>query len=575
MIQLKSCPKQYNIDVDKTIPPKETLKRVYAKLKNVSLDILAKTQRIDTDRLGIPVFLSMCGHDAKNIIPTRKQMGKGVTPEQAETSALMELMERFSFFSFWEEMPEFVELTWSEAEERFGDALIPVEEIIKSVNDNISVETAKELLDIVKWQFYPSTCLTSNKIIWIPINWFKKLNEFNGTSAGNSEEESLMQGACELIERHVCCFIDGQKLTVPTIDPETIEDETLKNLLFAFEKNKINLWLKDFSLDMPVPTVVAMAWDPSTFPHTSEIVYTAGTASSPTKAAIRAVTEIAQLAGDFCTSSCYEASSLQKFYKLSDTMWLLEGKIVSINSLPSIEDNDFFKELTSLIAKLESMNYNFYAISTMYEKLQINAHYSIIPGLSFRERDKNQSVGLFVGSILIESFNLDMVASGLQALELLCPNATFIPFFKGMHALNLEDVPASIEYFSIAEQLQEEIISKGIATFYLAYAHTAINEWEKAIPILDRAIKLGPDTPAYLNLRGAAYYKTEQYELALTDFIKILALDKGSAINLANIGVCHKFLGNAQEAKHYLKIALKLDSSIDFARTHLDELNNS
>ena len=33
-------------------------------------------------------------------IGTQKQMGKGGSPAQAEASALMELVERFSFFSF-------------------------------------------------------------------------------------------------------------------------------------------------------------------------------------------------------------------------------------------------------------------------------------------------------------------------------------------------------------------------------------------------------------------------------------------------------------------------------------------
>ena len=46
-------------------------------------------------------------------MPTRKQMGKGSSAEQAEASALMELMERFAFFSFWEERPHMVSATWA------------------------------------------------------------------------------------------------------------------------------------------------------------------------------------------------------------------------------------------------------------------------------------------------------------------------------------------------------------------------------------------------------------------------------------------------------------------------------
>ena len=76
--------------------------------------MLAETDRVDTGRLGIPVFVSVCGPEARDIMPTRKQMGKGASPEQAEASALMELVERYSFFSFWADESNFEQLTWSE-----------------------------------------------------------------------------------------------------------------------------------------------------------------------------------------------------------------------------------------------------------------------------------------------------------------------------------------------------------------------------------------------------------------------------------------------------------------------------
>ena len=61
--------------------------------------------RIDSGRLDIPVYLSILGVDARRVVPTHKQMGKGATPVQAEASALMELVERFSFFTYLDEGP--------------------------------------------------------------------------------------------------------------------------------------------------------------------------------------------------------------------------------------------------------------------------------------------------------------------------------------------------------------------------------------------------------------------------------------------------------------------------------------
>ena len=100
-IVLKDAFKGYIFDQDKIYSPGETVRRFKQKLKEVNLDILEKTIRIDNGRLDIPVFFSLCGPTAEEVIGTKKQMGKGGRPEQAQASAVMELAERFSFFSFF------------------------------------------------------------------------------------------------------------------------------------------------------------------------------------------------------------------------------------------------------------------------------------------------------------------------------------------------------------------------------------------------------------------------------------------------------------------------------------------
>ena len=99
-VEINDAFKRFTLDQDKILPPEETVKRFKDRLKNIDLDILKSTIRIDNGRLDIPVFFSTCGIDAVSVIGTKKQMGKGGTPNQAEASAVMELAERFSFFSF-------------------------------------------------------------------------------------------------------------------------------------------------------------------------------------------------------------------------------------------------------------------------------------------------------------------------------------------------------------------------------------------------------------------------------------------------------------------------------------------
>ena len=99
-IVISDCYKTYRHDQDKVKSPAETVRWVRACLAGQSLKLLTETKRIDTGRLDIPIYLSLCGEDATRLTGTKKQMGKGATPIQSEASALMELIERFSFFSF-------------------------------------------------------------------------------------------------------------------------------------------------------------------------------------------------------------------------------------------------------------------------------------------------------------------------------------------------------------------------------------------------------------------------------------------------------------------------------------------
>ncbi|MBR4742428.1 MAG: YcaO-like family protein, partial [Desulfovibrio sp.] len=516
----------------------------------------------------IPVYMSVCGQDAKDLLSCRKQMGKGSSPAQAMASAMMELVERYSFFSFWKNKPFCRQCRWSEAKKLFGSALIPIEHILLSVSEtNLSKEDAEEIMDTVAWYFYPATDLVHDTITYLPLDWFKLLNEFNGTSAGNTAEESLLQGICELIERHVCWQIDQKQCITPTLDPESATDQTLQKLLSAFRREKINIILKDFSLNMPIPTIAALAWDPETYPTSSEIVFTAGTATSPQKACIRAVTEVAQLGGDFCSHSCYEASGLPKFTNLADLQWLLQGEQKSIQSIPNRASNDIKTELLTVAAQ---MNLPVYAIDTTHPKLQIPSHYTIIAGLNFRERDHHQSLGLFVGRKLVED-PIQQTQEGLKILAKHYPNAHFLPFFQGLAYLSRQDYASAQTRFEAAIAQQPDAENQGLTAFYAGYTATLQQNWQQALPLLKTAVAYAPNVKEFSNLLGVTYFKLQNYAQAKKHFLHVLELDKGSAMDLANLGVCEYHL-EEDSAYEHLQAALTLDPSLQFAQDYLTKI---
>lgn len=406
----------------------------------------------------------------------------------------------------------------------------------------------------------------------MPLDWFKILNEFNGSSAGNTPEESVLQGGSELVERHVCAVIDRDRPEVPVIDPASCEDEVLSNLCKCFDENGIKYIISDFSFGMPLPTVAVTAWDPSTFPGMSEIVFTAGTSASPCKAAIRAFTEVAQLAGDFETGRVYEASGLPKFTEVEQTGWLAAGSCVKMNSLPSVESLDIFDELKTFAAGLEEQGYTLYTVDTTHPELGVPANYNFVPGFDFRERTPHASLGLFVGRILSEKVALDIAGDGLDVISDIYGDPYFVPFFEGMLALRGGDTSRAVDMFTIATELQPADEEKALSAFYTAYALSLEERWPETVPFLDRAIELDDEAKEYFNLRGVAKFKAGEYARAADDFKGALALDSGSASDLANLGLCHKFMGDDDEAIEYLSTAMELDPSLEYAQNHLQEL---
>lgn len=575
MSDLPPSPKGFTRDLDKCCPPEQTVARAKAAFARFGRGILAETRRIDTGRLGIPVFLCAAGPGAQAVMPSRKQMGKGASPAQAHASALMELAERYSFFAFFNAPDRFVTATWSQAEALFGPRLLPLAHMRQSVGETLDDATARDILDLTPWRFAWARDVARGENMAVPADWFKLLNEYNGASAGNSPVEATLQGACELIERHVCAGIDRTRPTLPTIDPTRCADPVFHELMSAFTRQGIRVWLKDLSCGLPAPTVGVLAYDPATFPERSEIVFTAGTATSPAKAAIRALTEVAQLAGDFETGSRYEPSGLPKWGRLDDAAWLLCGPSRTLAELPCPAANDMGHELTLLARELLAQGFTLYSLDTTHPELDLPTQYAFVPGFSFRERTPQASLALFTGRVLAEQAAPETARAGLARLAALCPKAPFLPFYRGLLALRLGDTDGAILLFSQAEPLQKRAEDQALAAFYQAYALTRQDAWTAAEPHLDRALDLCPDVKEYSNLRGVARFKAGRYAEAAADFQTSLALDPGSAMDLANLGLCQLRLGERQPAARSLRAALSLDPELDFARDHLNRLTET
>ncbi len=569
-IKLQDAIKTVTLDQDKIISPEETVKRFKEKSCKLNLNILNKTERIDNGRLGIPVFFSECGQDAKDIIGTNKQMGKGATPEQAEASAVMELVERFSFFSFMNNQDNFIIDTYKNLEK---DAL-PFSMILQSVHDQEGdIKAKKKIFENLPLKWTKGYDLTNKKQVLVPFDWFYMINEFNGPSAGNCREEAISQGICEVVERHTSSLVSQKMLSVPGIDPESVTDPMVVEMLAKYKKAGVSVYISDFTQDMGIPTIGVMAYDEATFPVMSEIVWTAGTTPDPQKALSRALTETAQLGGDFNTGSNFVASGLPKFTAIDQADFIMNpAKTISIDDLPDVSDNNIKIEVENMAAALLKKNMKVILIDVMHKGLEIPAFYTIIPGAHFRERAADASIGMFSARFITESFKPLEALQKLDEIEQLIPKQYYTHFYKGLAYLSLSDNKSALGHFEKALSLDPARMNIPDICSYMGLCLKDMEQYEKALKILAKGEKVDEQRTDILNLIGFCHFKLKNHEKAIQSFKKIIAIDPSSAIDYANVASNYRDMGNIKAAIKYYEMALEIDPLISFAKENLDRL---
>lgn len=574
-IRPSDCFKHYTLDQDKVCSPTETVNRFKERLVEVNLDILQEVRRIDNGRLDIPVYFSVCGKDAQAVIGNKKQMGKGSTPEQSQASACMELAERFSFFSFKQNEENFITDTYANLKQT-GQPLLPLVRLLLSVHDeNTDIATLERLIEDIPIQWVWGTNLNSGEVLLVPFSWFYAINEFNGPSAGNTFEEAILQGISELVERHVCSLVNHHSLATPAIDPDSVTDPVARELIDKFHKNNIELYLNDFTLDTGIPTVGALAIDRSTFPNTSEIVYTAGTTPDPEKALIRAITEVAQLAGDFNSSANYVASGLPKPLSMDEVRYLTETETtISIHDMPQLSDNNMRVEIDRCLAALSRLGLEVLVVNTMHEKLQVPAIYTIIPGCHFRERSMINNVGLFAAKLVTERIHEPQAQlRQLEKMQTYLPNAYFLEYYLGKNMQAQGELAQAVAHLERALALQPEEEDIPYIYSHLGDCLKDMGEYGKAIAALQKGAEHDEDRPDIHNLLGFCHFKLDDYQTAIGHFRRTVELNPASAIDYANLGVNYRRLGKSDEAMRYFELALSLDPNIEFAQNNLAELS--
>jgi ribosomal protein S12 methylthiotransferase accessory factor len=316
--------------------------------------------------------------------------------------------------------------------------------------------------------------------------------------------------------------------------------------------------------------VGALAYDPSTFPAESEIVFSAGTTTDPEKSLIRALTEVAQMAGDFHRRTSYRPT-LPKYEALEDAAYLMApGPLRPLSSLPNLAHPNLKEEIGNCLKALARLNLEVFVVDVTHPEIGIPAVYVLIPGTHFLERTRNTDVVFHLAkTAALYAPPLDAL-DALERLDAAFPERFDVNFFLGLALENLGDTAAALIRHRKSLQLNPPAHEIPSIHVHLGACYKDLEDYPGAVAALEQAVALTPDLKEAHHQLGFCFFKLGRYQDAVHCFEKVIELDPGSAMDYANLGINLLRLGHHKEAAYVLRQALELDASLDFARQALE-----
>lgn len=201
--------------------------------------------------------------------------GKGTTPEKAKVAAYAEMVERLSVLETGLDLSPYRFLDVKKAKlihelktfqnvkgyrwchQDCASNTLPIEELLRAVPlSKENFEYLKDRSELLR-HWIPAYSFIQGREVFVPPLFVRWISSTNGLAAGNTLEEAIIHGFCEVIERWaVMHFIRGYETNVPNVNPNTIEDEEIHSMLAYFESNGVEVTIKDLTGHLPVYAVI-------------------------------------------------------------------------------------------------------------------------------------------------------------------------------------------------------------------------------------------------------------------------------------------------------------------------------
>ncbi len=315
---------------------------------------------------------------------------------QAKVSAIMEALERYSG-----EWREDALVRWTVEDALSCNNALDPRSLILPQRTTIHIMSQP-----VAW--VKGVDLIENEEIWVPASAAfhpysspKDLALFrtntNGLASGNTMEEAVVHGLCELIERDAWSICESRHRVVGDILPSK-DDRMIQQMLERFSSNGIEVRLKDLTSDVGLPTFAASA-DDVRLQDPALLSLGMGTHLNPRITVIRALTEVAQsrltqihgAREDTVRGKATRQLGYERVKRMNQ-MWFADSqKTMALTNYQSYDTADVYDDLQVILACLIKRGFKrVVAVDLTRKELDIPVVKMIVPGLEVFAMDEER-----------------------------------------------------------------------------------------------------------------------------------------------------------------------------------------
>ena len=421
-VTLNPCRKQSDITGGhRTQPAGQTLKRLEKHVSDITGIVSSLEELSDPDNPLVNTYLA--GHNfamlkddlfflALNL--RGRSGGKGATDVHARASAVCEAIERYcGIHSQYEHITASYRRMEADRKDRvfhprqlalFSDTQYARRETWNAAQPETGYHRVPEPFDDdreVAWA--GAWSLTRETMCYVPAAYcfyghrdpgpISIIADSNGSAAGNTLEEAVLQGLMEVVERDCVSLWWYNMIERPRVDLDSFNDPYVFRLLEYYRSIQRELWVLDITSDLGIPTFVGVSRR-SDHP-TEDIVIGLGSHTDAHVALIRALTEVNQFLPavtrrnpDGSTRYWFpdrEAIEWWRHARLADHPYLAPAPRLSPKTrrdYPEPSDDDLLAEITRCRKTLESAGLEMLVMDMTHPDIELSVAKVIVPGLN-------------------------------------------------------------------------------------------------------------------------------------------------------------------------------------------------